>query len=297
MTNSTTEMLEKCASACKKCADNCNNCADDCKDKPGMETCIKLCNDCSAVATQCAIDCETNSENKKQSILACIKACEDCATECEKHDNAVCLKCAETCRACAKECKNTIEQKNTIWIWLSVGLVIIVGLLMFYMAFNVNGNNTNTESNTIESDRGEVKEINDTVAAYINFVENNEEVMSLDHAYTNEALVKLAKAINAKANEVGYEVRADLEKVKEYGEMITHDPFETTHADNIKKATEILANVLQNIQKAKYPGLADEAEELKSASSSIKSELHTLKQKDAVKNYFTKASELLKKMN
>jgi hypothetical protein len=40
-----------------------------------------------------------------------------------------------------------------------------------------------------------------------NFVENNKEKMSLDHAYTNEALSKLIEATNAIANEVGYDVR------------------------------------------------------------------------------------------
>jgi hypothetical protein len=30
--------------------------------------------------------------------------------------------------------------------------------------------------------------------------------------------------------------------------MISSDPFETTHADNIRKADAILTNVLQNIQ-------------------------------------------------
>ncbi|MCJ7802659.1 MAG: hypothetical protein MUP82_09925 [Candidatus Marinimicrobia bacterium] len=67
------------------------------------------------------------------------------------------------------------------------------------------------------------------------------------------------------ANEVGYEVQADLEKVREYAKMIAKDTFETTHADNIRKADDILTKILQNIQKAKYLGLADEVEELKSA--------------------------------
>jgi hypothetical protein len=44
--------------------------------------------------------------------------------------------------------------------------------------------------------------------------------------------------------------------------MISSDPFETTHADN-RKADAILTNVLQNIQKAKYPGLTDEVVALK----------------------------------
>jgi hypothetical protein len=59
----------------------------------------------------------------------------------------------------------------------------------------------------------------------------------------------------------------------------------TTHADNIRKADAILTNVLQNIQKAKYPGLTDEVVALKSATESIKLGILALEQKDAVKNY------------
>ncbi len=51
------------------------------------------------------------------------------------------------------------------------------------------------------------------------------------------------------------------------------------------------------MQLAKYPWLTDEVEELKSASASINPETLTLEQKDAVKNYFAKASDLLQKMN
>jgi hypothetical protein len=79
--------------------------------------------------------------------------------------------------------------------------------------------------------------------------------------------------------------------------MISSDPFETTHADNIRKADDILTNVLQNIQKAKYPGLADEVAELKSASESIKLDVLALEQKDEVKTFFIKAADLLQKMN
>jgi hypothetical protein len=195
-----------------------------------------------------------------------------------------------------------IERKKQIWPWLLVGLVI-AALLVYFLVFRDNGKSTEavTEAdyitNTNEPDLFGEKENNDVVAAYINFVENNKEKMSLDHAYTNEALLKLIEATNAKANEVGYEVRADLEKVKEYAKMITKDPFETTHADNIRKADDIITNVLQNIQKAKYQGLADEVEALRSASESIKPGVLTLEQKDAVKNYFAKASDLLQKMN
>ena len=195
-----------------------------------------------------------------------------------------------------------IEQKKQIWPWLLVGLVI-AALLVYFLVFSENGKITEAvteadyNTNTNEPDLIGVKENNVTVAAYVNFVENSEENMGLDHDYTNEALLKLIEATNAMANEVGYEVRADLDKAKEYANMITKDPFETSHADNIRKANDILTNVLQNIQKAKYPGLANEVEELRSASESIKPGVLALEQKDAVKNYFAKASDLLKKMN
>ncbi|HCU20670.1 MAG: hypothetical protein A2X11_10850 [Bacteroidetes bacterium GWE2_42_24] len=195
-----------------------------------------------------------------------------------------------------------IEPKKKVWLWLLIGFVIAV-LLVYFLLFRDNGKNMEaiTEAdnitNTNESDLLWVKENNSTVAAYVNFIESGKDKMSLDHAYTNEALLKLMAATKAIAGEVGFEVEADLEKVKEYANMITKDPFETTHADNIRKADDILTNALQNIQKAKFPGLADEIDELISASKSIKPGILTLEQKDEVKNYFAKASDLLKKMN
>lgn len=195
-----------------------------------------------------------------------------------------------------------IEQRKQIWPWLLAGIVTIA-LLVYFLAFRNNDKTINTEdeadyiTNTDETDLSEIKENNSTVAAYVDFVENSKGKMDLDHAYTNEALLKLIEATNAMANEVDYEVQADLGKAKEYANMITKDPFDTTHADNIRKADDIIAKVLQNIQKVHFPNLANEVEELKSAAESIKPAVLTLDQKEAVKNFFAKASDLLQKMN
>jgi membrane-anchored protein YejM (alkaline phosphatase superfamily) len=195
-----------------------------------------------------------------------------------------------------------IEQKKPIWPWLLVGLVI-VGLLVYFLVFRDNSENTeavaepDSITNTSESDLLGIKENNNTVAAYVSFVENNKEKMSLDHEYTNEALVKLIDATDAMANQVGYDVQADLQKARDFAKMITKDSFETTHADNVRKADDMVANVLQNIQEAKYPELTNEVTALKSASESIKPGVLTLDQKDAVKNYFAQAADLLQKMN
>jgi len=196
-----------------------------------------------------------------------------------------------------------VEHKKPIWLWLLVGLVIIAIVLVWVLGFADNDKNTEIVDKVDEYDQLEVSENksknknNSRVAAYINFVKHTNKKMSADHAYTNEALIKLADATNAIADEVGFEVRADLEKVKEHANMITKDPSDKTHADHIRKSANILTNVLQNIQKAKFPDLADEAKELRSASVAINPQLLTLDQKDAVENYFAKAADLLQKMN
>ncbi|MBN1113636.1 MAG: hypothetical protein JXA53_12065 [Bacteroidales bacterium] len=198
--------------------------------------------------------------------------------------------------------KIKIEKKKLMWPWilLAVGAIAVLIYFLAFHDYNEKMNEVPKTSEligTTEADLISVKENNSTVAAYVNFVETGKNKMSLDHAYTNEALLKLTEATNAMAGEVGYEIRADLEKVKEYAEMITKDPFDTIHADNIRKADDILTNVLQNIQMAKYPGLTNEVAELKNASESIKPEVYTLDQKDEVKTFFSKAADLLKKMN
>lgn len=197
-----------------------------------------------------------------------------------------------------------IEQKKQTWPWVLVGLVL-VALLLYFLVFRDNDKidttrevtDTNYVSQVSESDLSGVRENNTTVAAFVNFVENDANRMSLDHAYTNEALLKLTAAINAMAGEIGYDIQANLKKVEESAVLITRDPFETSHAKNIRNAADESTTALQNMQQANYPGLASEVNELRSASASINPEILTLEQRDAVKNYFAKASDLLKKMN
>jgi hypothetical protein len=193
-----------------------------------------------------------------------------------------------------------IERKKRLWPLFLISL-LVVSLLYYFFVYRDNNPESLAESQTIENtDENEtisVNENNAVVTAYVNFIDNNKTEMSLNHAYTNEALLKLTEATRAVANEVGYDVKADLEKVEEYAKRIVKDPFETTHADNIRKAGDVLTDVLQKIQVAKYPGLGAEVEELRSATALIKPGILTLDQKDSVKNYFSKASDLLQKMN
>jgi len=197
-----------------------------------------------------------------------------------------------------------IEQKKQVWPWLLAGLVV-AALVIYFLMFRDNDNVNKVEivteenfvSDTNENNLLDVKENNSTVAAFISFVESDTNRVSLDYAYTNEALLKLTSATDAMADEIGYDVRADLDKVKESALLIINEPFESSKANNIRNATDMSTTSLQNMQLAKYPWLSDEVEELRSASTAINPLALTLEQKDAVKNYFAKAADLLEKMN
>jgi hypothetical protein len=193
--------------------------------------------------------------------------------------------------------ENTIERQQPV---LKMIFLNIVFLILFVSLLSCNNKKEEAEE-VEEADRPavliDVKENNSTVSDYVKFVESDDNKMDLDHSYTTEALDKLVQATNAMADEIDYDVKADLDKVKQYADGLQEDPFATTHADNIRKGAEVVTNALVKMQQAKFPELSEEAQEVKRACASIEPEKLTLDQKDAVKSFFRKAADLLEKMN
>lgn len=189
-----------------------------------------------------------------------------------------------------------IEKKKPLVPWMLLGVVLvgILAVLAYFMVFN---DGKDVMKTTETSSLINVNENNSTVAAFVRFVEVGNNEMTLNHAYTNEALLKLTEATNAMADEIKYDVRADMDKVKEAAKVITIDKFNTSHANSIRDVTNILTNVLEKMQQAKYPELAKEVAELRNTSDSIKPDVLTLDQKDTIKTFFSTAADLLKKMN
>ena len=197
-----------------------------------------------------------------------------------------------------------IEQKKQVWPWL-LAVLVIAALVIYFLMFRDNETENTTGvvteesyiSDTNDTNLLGVKENNSTVAAFVSFVKNDTSKISLNTAYTNEALSKLTSATNAMAGEIGYDAGEDLNKVKESTMLIANEPFETSSAKNIRMAADNSTTALQNMQLAKYPWLSEEVEELKSASNAINPDVNTLEQNVAVKNYFAKAADILDKMN
>ncbi|GGB65311.1 hypothetical protein GCM10007424_01540 [Flavobacterium suaedae] len=199
-----------------------------------------------------------------------------------------------------------IEKKKTVWPWIVLLLLVIAGVVYFLFFRENEENNTEAEENTTvvndvmqsDIDQNQYDESGNTqIASYVDFIEENRSNMGLDHEYTNEALMKLINATQAAADDADYDIKKDMDEVKKYADKITTDPYETSHADTIKKAFDKLAVILENIQEHTNRNLASESAAVKEAASAINPDELTLDQKSEVKSFFDKASTLLEKMN
>lgn len=186
-----------------------------------------------------------------------------------------------------------IEKKKPIWPWILAALAAIA--LLAYFFYDKDDDVALESSET--TDLTSVQENNSTVAAYVDFVRSDTAEMALDHHYASEALTNLTQAIGAMADEADYDVKADLDEIRQYADQITNDPFETSHANSIRKAADIATRALQNLQRAKYPSLSGDVEQVGNAASAIDPDVLTLDQKDQVKGFFDRAADLLAKMN
>jgi len=186
-----------------------------------------------------------------------------------------------------------IEKKMPVWPWI----LLVFGLLVAAWFFFIRNDKAEPVATADETALIDVHENNNIVTAYVTFIDADTATMGLDHVFTREAFTKLANAVDAMAAEAGYDMKADVAKAKQLADEITNDPMATAHADKIRSGADLLSACLQNMQKAKYPGLSAEAADVKNAASAISPETLTLDQRDAVKSFFRKAADLLNKMN
>lgn len=196
-----------------------------------------------------------------------------------------------------------IEKKTPLWPWI---LLVVAVIVVLFLVFSNNGDNEEIDNEQEDRTEQGFEEPTDTrqatlnnsaVLSYVSFINDDPDSMGLDHEFTNEALLKLTNATSALADEIDYDIQKDLEEVRTHSSKITNDPFETSHANSIRKSAEILANVLQNMQQEAFPNLASEAEDVKDAVAAIDLDALTLDQKGDVKNFFRESADLLEKMN
>ncbi len=195
-----------------------------------------------------------------------------------------------------------IEKKKPVWPWIIAALIIVA--ILYFFVFEDNDNDNQRVETTTEqvSERdttdaykttrntGEVNAISD----YTTYIDNPQ--MGLDHNYTNGAIKKLIAAVEAKARDVNVNLDADLNQAKEKAKAITKDPNSLKHANEIKEAGQIITRAMKTLQAQNFPNSGKEISEVETALKNIKNNQPTLEQKDAVKNFFSKAGIALTSM-
>ena len=198
-----------------------------------------------------------------------------------------------------------IEKKKPIWPWIILVLVILA--ILYFLVF-ADDDNDNMEENTTEQVEDNTLSWNNqardnlsgnygqAVSGYISHV-GDKSRMGIDHEYTNNALLQLIGAVEAKASENNVNIDADIQQIRQAAEEITQNPEATDHADKIKDAGTKLADALEKIQQEKFPDLSQDVQEVKNAAQEIESSTLTLEQKEDVNTFFDEAADVLQKMS
>lgn len=189
--------------------------------------------------------------------------------------------------------ENNGIKKKLVWPWLAgFGMV---ALLIYLIGFR--DQEETVAKNLVTEDLINLKENNLIVAAFVRFMEEDTMKMELDDTFTKEALLKLVDATDAMAGDIHFDMSRDMVKIIKHVNRTLAVPIESAYADNLRDAADRLTSVLKKMQQASYPGLTRELAELENASASLNWKVLTLDQKGAVKAFFKKAMNLLRKMN
>lgn len=215
-----------------------------------------------------------------------------------------------------------IEKKKPIWPWVILVLVILA--ILYFLVFANDDDDMDdiddmddteqVEEETVwedeesttweeETDTTEWDTAGDTlstagtrVESYLIYISDNSK-MGVDHEYTNKALMELMHAVQAKADEVNYDISTDMDAVKQDVKAIEDNPTAPTHANSIKNAGTKLAGILQKMQQEKFPDLAKDVQEMKTAAGNIDGSVQTLEQKEQINKFFNEAADVLRKMS
>lgn len=211
-----------------------------------------------------------------------------------------------------------IKKKKPAWPWVLIIVILIILVLLYFFVFSKNdddfdnSNRNNTEQidsmdstmNAVEDTVGwEDNRVSDSLTGgstemtsiYLSSMEE-ESKLGADAVYTNNALMKLIDAVEAKANESQLKLEIDLKKIRENTMEINADSTNSSSAP-IKEAGNKIADAMQNIQEARYPQLAEEVNEVKKAVEHIDAKKKMDHQQKQISAFFHKSAEVLKQMN
>lgn len=201
-----------------------------------------------------------------------------------------------------------IKKKNNnqpVWPWV-LGILVIAGLIWAAVElFDTDAQReygpVATDEPALQDEEGEADLMNE-VEDFVGFVEERDamEERGLDHEYTHDGLNKLADALDAMDNELDLDdlnVGEQTDRIRDNADYLQEDPESLTHADSIRSAFEVANELISQIQSRYFPNLEGEVNELRNQAQNLDPNQPALDQKNAIEQYFTRASEILRTMD
>jgi hypothetical protein len=201
-----------------------------------------------------------------------------------------------------------IEKKKPIWPWVLIGLLILAVILYFVIAEDddddpMEEENTeqavtpmetedDTKTATWEDDKLSGDE---SVSKYLTHI-GDKEKMGIDHEYSNEALKYLINALENRAEEANIDTEVEIQELKSNLREIKENPQSITHANTINEVGTKIVDLMEKTQREKFPNIAQDVQEVRTALQNIEPSTPTLDQKDAVNSFYKEAGDVLENM-
>lgn len=210
-----------------------------------------------------------------------------------------------------------IEKKKPIWPWILI-IVLVILALLYFLVFADNDadddfsdtddmeqvetrDSLEIEGNQENTDTWENEQLNDSLSggfaslssAYYAAIEDDDKLGS-DSTYTNNALLKLVDAVNAKALE--YDLDSNLDQIRKEV-MNTSENTKSISSEKIKNTGDKVIEALEELQQKEFPQLSEQIEAAKKSLSAIETDKEMSNQQDEIEAFFDKTADVLRKMD
>jgi len=198
------------------------------------------------------------------------------------------------------------KKSPTIWPWV-VGVIAVALIIWGIVSRSNNGTETAAvDTTTAMFPTDETAETMDTTGSgpihrFTMFVTQHaaSDDMGESHDYTAEGIRSLAGALDAivTADHVGdVNIETKRDTLMARADRIQRDSTSLNHADVVRDAFVSAADLMETIQKKRYPELQEQTARLKTDAEAIDPGTPLLDQKHAVGEFFRQADGTLREM-